>query len=54
MPIRLYKCPFCGEETEELFFGTYPKEIPCKCGKIARNKFAAPGAVIIYRLAARI
>jgi hypothetical protein len=47
MPIRLYKCPFCGEHTEELFWGDYPKEIDCKCGRKAKNKFGAPGAVIM-------
>ena len=47
MAIRLYVCPFCGKETEELYWGVYPKEIPCECGKKARNRLAAPGAIFM-------
>ena len=45
MPLRIYKCPYCGRETEELYWNEYPQEIRCECGEMAQNKFGAPGAV---------
>lgn len=45
MPIRLYKCPICGSEMQELHFGVYPNRIKCKCGKDALLKWTAPSLV---------
>lgn len=45
MPIRIYKCPFCGKELQELHFGVYQNRIKCECGHFARHKWTPPGLI---------